>query len=466
MSGAQSSFVAAIFGGHKDQEIKPEKLKINANETMFVGDSQKLKVEFNPENTSDTRILWSLDCDLAAISPDGTLVALKEGNINVTATSIQNKELSASFNITISPVIPETIAIDSNFKEISVGTTAKLNVAYNPSNTTYKNYHFFSSHPDIVTVDERGIIKGLKTGTSECYVYDEKYNLTSNRILITVNDKEVIPVKEVTCESIETIYLKQKVLINPTFNDDASDKSFHLISEDENIIQVQNNYLIGKQIGTTTITIVSNYDESKSISYEVSVQEVLAQSIIVSNSEFTYGKPHKINYQIISSIEGLEVTNKEVTFSSNNEEIATIDQNGNIYGKKVGSVTITVTLKNDSTISGSGTIRFSSSSNTAWEHFKRIIRKLIGHFTLFLITGIFGYLTFRSIIKNRKLAAVINISYGCGLGIISELLQLIPQGRACLVKDMFIDAGGYLLGTIIIILIICLYKFIKKKKSQ
>lgn len=466
LSGAQSSFIATLIGGKKDQEIKPESLSITGNETMFVGDNQKLKIEFKPEKTSDTRVSWSLDSNIASISNDGTLIANQEGIVNVTATSVQNNELNASFSITINPVVPENISVDSNLKEISIGTTAKLNVAYNPTNTTYQNYRFFSSNPAVATIDEHGIIRGISLGTSECYVYDEKYKIESNHVLITINDHEVIPVKEITCEPIETIYLKQHVLVTPTFNSDASDKSYHLISKDESIVQVQNNYLIGRKVGTTTITIVSNYDSSKALSYEVSVEEIPARAIDVYDYLFTYGEPHKLEYKILSTIEGLEVTNKEVVFSSSNEEIATIDQNGNIYGKKIGSVTITVSWKKDPTISGSGTIRFESSSNTAWEHFKGIIRKLVGHFSLFLITGIFGYLTFRFIIKNKKKALLVNVSYGCGLGVISELLQLIPEGRACLVKDMFIDAGGYLLGTIIIILLICLYKLIKKKKRK
>ncbi len=78
-----------------------------------------------------------------------------------------------------------------------------------------------------------------------------------------------------------------------------------------------------------------------------------------------------------------------------------------------------------------------------------VVRKVIGHFGLFLLCGIFGLLTFYSFTSRNLKALYWTMIIGIGVAICSEMLQLFADGRSCEFKDMLIDSLGYLSGTII-----------------
>lgn len=92
-----------------------------------------------------------------------------------------------------------------------------------------------------------------------------------------------------------------------------------------------------------------------------------------------------------------------------------------------------------------------------------VVRKLIGHFGLFFVCGLFGCFTFHSFISDYKKALLFHLLSGLLIAIISELLQLIPLNRSCQFTDVLIDYSGYIVCTAIYVLIIYL---IKKKQLK
>ena len=75
------------------QIINASSVEINENiSSMKVGESIKLTVTIVPEKTEDTSIIWSSsDEDIATVSSTGKVVALKEGMVNITATTSNEK---------------------------------------------------------------------------------------------------------------------------------------------------------------------------------------------------------------------------------------------------------------------------------------------------------------------------------------------------------------------------------------
>lgn len=104
-------------------------------------------------------------------------------------------------------------------------------------------------------------------------------------------------------------------------------------------------------------------------------------------------------------------------------------------------------------------------------------RKVIGHFGYNVLMGMvlmFAiYFLFRKdsfIYENKKYLynyGIIAILGSLLIAIISELLQLIPEGRSCEFKDMLIDYSGAVFGIIIsfIILLIC-FKIKHRKECK
>lgn len=99
--------------------------------------------------------------------------------------------------------------------------------------------------------------------------------------------------------------------------------------------------------------------------------------------------------------------------------------------------------------------------------FHSAIRKLVGHFLLFGLSGSFTFLTFvmsdYMIEKFKWKNIIFVLSFGLIVAIISELIQYFVPGRYGALIDILIDFSGYLLFSGIVCLV---YILILKRKQK
>lgn len=98
-----------------------------------------------------------------------------------------------------------------------------------------------------------------------------------------------------------------------------------------------------------------------------------------------------------------------------------------------------------------------------------ITRKLVGHFGLFLISGLLTSWSIHLISKYIKkyqfwFGITFSLFFGLFLAGLTELIQRFVPGRSGEITDVLIDYGGYLLGTSIIIIIVLV--MIKNHKRE
>lgn len=96
------------------------------------------------------------------------------------------------------------------------------------------------------------------------------------------------------------------------------------------------------------------------------------------------------------------------------------------------------------------------------------VRKMIGHFALFGLDGIFGYLTFDvwlNWVKMKKI--LISILVGLVIASISELIQLFAPNRGPSIMDVLIDLAGFIVGVGFVLLIQKIHQVssLKRKSS-
>lgn len=97
-----------------------------------------------------------------------------------------------------------------------------------------------------------------------------------------------------------------------------------------------------------------------------------------------------------------------------------------------------------------------------------VIRKLVGHFGLFGVSGVFTTLTFvfanDALEKRKKDIIICSLISGLIIAFISETLQLFAPGRAFAITDVLIDYAGYILfGGIAFLISLLIYR--KKRKE-
>lgn len=99
--------------------------------------------------------------------------------------------------------------------------------------------------------------------------------------------------------------------------------------------------IVANKIGDTTITI-STYNNSQS--FQLSVVPIEIESIDLSSKDINVQVSKK--YRVQATISPNNATDTTITWKSNNDDIATVDNTGIIYGKTVGQTTISVNTSN------------------------------------------------------------------------------------------------------------------------
>ena len=102
--------------------------------------------------------------------------------------------------------------------------------------------------------------------------------------------------------------------------------------------------------------------------------------------------------------------------------------------------------------------------------FTNLIRKLFGHFGLFVISGLLSSLAIYLSLNPWKwskywMLIASSLVFGLLMGALTEIIQLNVPGRSGQVTDVLIDFGGYLLGFLIILLILLLIIRKQNKKA-
>lgn len=113
-------------------------------------------------------------------------------------------------------------------------------------------------------------------------------------------------------------------------------------------------------------------------------------------------------------------------------------------------------------ILGSIGINVDSSS----EEYEKIIRKLVGHFGMFLADSLFAVFMILSMKRNafkKLIISLIILVFGLCLAVLSECLQILNEDRGPNASDVMIDFCGFLVP-FMIYLPFLIYNFYKDKK--
>jgi len=159
--------------------------------------------------------------------------------------------------------------------------------------------------------------------------------------------KEVVPVKSISIvpdkSSISLVHGGSRQIEAYVLPKNATHKKLTYVSDNEEIVSVNDEGLItAKAVGSAKITIVAADGVSKEITVTVTAMYIPVNSISLIPNEDTVslvkGTDRKIEAHVIPE----NATDKKLTFSVDNQEIASITSDGKITAKKVGNANITI----------------------------------------------------------------------------------------------------------------------------
>ena len=264
------------------------------------------------------------------------------------------------------PSILDKDYIQDNTKVYAdVATT--LNIRSGPA-TTYESITTVTSK-DIMTRIEKGVQNGelwdrviLETGIVG-YAFQSYLKEVPAVQISQIN----LSLDKTTINKNETTKLKIEIL-----PEEAKDQKITFSSSNPNIISVdQNGNIFGVSSGEATITAIAENGVKGSITLNVysKVEEI---KLDIENLTLQEGE----SYNLKATIYPEDATNKNITFNSENNDIATVDQSGKITAIKEGTTKITVTSQ-ESQNTKNNVIQESNSNNLIQKTVEvKVIKKL------------------------------------------------------------------------------------------
>ena len=306
-----------------------------------------------PEDATNKAVTWS--------SSDTTVFTVSAGDVEGTAvvTAVGTTASSATITVTtedggftdtclVTITIPVTgITLEPTTLNLISGETGNISAAVLPADATNKLLTWSSANPDIASVtvahvSDVCIVKGMRVGSTTIIAKSKDGNFTAT-CLVTVAPN-IVPVSSVSV-SPSSLALKtgeSRNIIATVLPADASNKSVTWSSDNPNIVTVDNAGKVTALVaGTATITVKTE-DGSKTATCFVTVT-IPVTGITLDRTALTIKKGESTS--LTATVLPAEATNKKVTWSSDNPNIATVDNAGKVTALAVGTATITVTTE-------------------------------------------------------------------------------------------------------------------------
>ena len=211
-----------------------------------------------------------------------------------------------------------------------------------------------SSDTTIASVDQNGKVTGKKAGTVTitCQVANDSGIKATCKI--TVKNK---PVTALTLNKKSATLTRTAVKRNPTLQlkvtvtpDDAAVQSVSWKSSNTSVATVDSSGKVtALRSGTTRITCSSRDGSNVRAYCSVTVKNRKVSQITLNKKSATVKKGRKLQLKV-TAITPADAVNQNVTWSSSNTSIATVDENGKVTAKKAGGCLITCTAADGSKV--------------------------------------------------------------------------------------------------------------------
>lgn len=248
------------------------------------------------------------------------------------------------------PVPATGVTLDRTTLMISVGTAVKLNAAVVPANATQRALTWASSNNGVAAVDNKGNVTSVAPGSARITV-----TVTGTGLSAACDVTVIIPATGVTLDRTEIsategdLAVKLTATITPS---NATQTALTWSSSNTAVATVDaNGNVTPVAPGEAQITVtVTGTEFSASCDVTVLRRVIPATGITLNKNTLNMilGDPAQ---QLIATITPSNTTQNDLTWSSSNPSVATVDSSGTVTALAPGSAQIKVTVTDNTSVS-------------------------------------------------------------------------------------------------------------------
>lgn len=482
-----------------DMELETYLINLNCGNTYNLKDLIKVK-SWVPQAPEDKNLTFTItDPSIGTIS-GSTLTLFDAGKTTINVTH----EASGITKVVEAVVLYEfSISLNdskSTSYEMSVGESFSFEIIDNQSINKKQVYHIYFETINGSLTNDNNIytFKALSEGEIEIQIvpsineedyldYSKKINVNvkniyTSKLDISFNNQNgdrIIASKD----GIHHIYLNGTYNIRALLSDNITHYDLSFNCSDVSVCDIEaNGDLILYKVGQFQLTVTencSNFSKTIDVYIHNYIKLDNEQWYTISGSTIKYLEEEKVytiengNSITLKFNFDSSSTYQIVEYSSNNEKVAKVGQDGVITPLRMGKCQITavcydgdldpIELVIDLEIKPQDLIKDLSA-------FFYKVRKGIGHFGAFFVLGIFSTFTWLLFFGHKKMffSVPVNIILGFGVALLTEIIQLYVPGRYGAMSDVMLDFSGFIISAMIITIGFIIHEivtFIKNRKS-
>ena len=299
------------------------------NETLYIGDNLTLTATLYPSGVTYNTVEWvSSNENVARVDQSGIVTAVGKG-----AAAISAKSGGKEAKCTITVLVPlQSLSFDQSNLSIFKGSTATLSVIKSPSDATLKgSVQWSSSNISVATVSKDGVVTAVKQGTA---TISASVDGCTARCNVSVMDAVTgISLDKTSATINRGNTLKLNYSVQPTGATLQGDVSWSSSKpEVATVDNVGNVKAVAAGSGRITVSL-EGFSASCDITVVVPVSSI---SLSQSAMDLIKGESKALTATVLPS----DATDRDVSWTSSNTSIASVDQSGMVTAHAGGSVTI------------------------------------------------------------------------------------------------------------------------------
>lgn len=319
----------------------PEKITVSpASKSVNVGETFSVATQITPAEAANDKLTWSSNnTSIATVDANGKVTAKAAGTATINVKTSNGK--TATCIVTVKNIEATSVTVSPATVTLEVGKTQTVTAKVAPDKAD-QSVTWTSSNTSVATVSSSGVITAKAIGTAN--ITAKTQNGKTATVAVTVKAVEAtgvtISAASNSCTVGSTVTLTAKV------TPDKASQSVTWTSDNTSVATVSSSGVVtGKTVGKVTIT--AKTANGKTATYSVTVTPVEVASVVINaaSKELAQGA----TFTLRATVSPTNATDKSVTWTSSNANVAAVDTTGKVTAKAAGKATITAKTSNGKT---------------------------------------------------------------------------------------------------------------------